>query len=85
MELRLTLAYVPPRASARPADRPPVSGTLYRVYSLRHYNLVQPPHSTEGESEAKSLASSPIAFPAQFVLWGRANLTNCHTSLQDEA
>lgn len=31
--------YVPPRASARPADRPPVSGTLYRVYSLRHYNL----------------------------------------------
>lgn len=41
-------------------------------------NLAQPPHSTEGESEAKSLASSPIAFPAQFVLWGWANLTNCH-------
>lgn len=41
-------------------------------------NLVQPPHSTEGESEAQSLASSPTAFPPEFVLWGWANLTSCH-------
>lgn len=41
-------------------------------------NLVQPPHSIEGESEAQSLASSPVAFPAEFVLWGWANLTSCH-------
>lgn len=41
-------------------------------------SLAQPTHSTEGESEAQSLASSPIAFPAQFVLWGWANLTGCH-------